>query len=208
MRNGWRWWVGTIVLLASMAATAAPTVIYFEQLSDGTEVVDSTILTSQYDDLGVTFANAMVVTTGISLNEFEFPPSSQANIVFDVGGPMTIDFSVPMASVSGYFTYAVQLVLSAFDASGNELVSVTSMFDANFTSSGIAMPLELLEVVDSSAGIRRVVITGASTGESFTLDDLTFSRDEPVHGVPEPSTLLLVVAGVVGLTRRRGLAAG
>ncbi len=42
---------------------------------------DSVILTTQYP--GVTFTNAIILTSGISLNEFEFPPRLAANIVLD-----------------------------------------------------------------------------------------------------------------------------
>jgi hypothetical protein len=36
---------------------------------------DSTIVTTQYP--GLTFSNTIILTSGISLNEFEFPPHSR-----------------------------------------------------------------------------------------------------------------------------------
>lgn len=201
MRSGWRWWVGTIVLLASMAATAAPTLIDFDGLLDGEQV------TIQYG--GLTFTNATALTAGLSLNEIEFPPASGSNVVFEDGIGLTIDFAAPVTSVYGYFTYATTLTLSflAFDL-GEALAPVTSAFASNLALSGDAgsSPNELLGA-SSVGGIRRVTITGDLLGGSFTLDDLSFER-LPGNSVPEPGTLLLVVAGVVGLTRRRGLAAG
>ena len=42
----------------------------FESLSDGDAV------TNQFIGEGVTFSNASILTAGVSLNEFEFPPKS------------------------------------------------------------------------------------------------------------------------------------
>ena len=51
---------------------------------------DSTILTTQYP--GITFTNAIILTAGISLNEFEFPPHSGMNVVSDIEELITIKF--------------------------------------------------------------------------------------------------------------------
>jgi hypothetical protein len=64
--------------------------IDFESLSD------SEIVTTQYAGVGVTFSNATALTAGISLNEFDFPPNSGVNVVYDEGGPMTISFDIPV----------------------------------------------------------------------------------------------------------------
>ena len=189
-------------LLAVAAAMAMPVhadvMIDFEGLSDGEQVQD------QY--AGLTFERAtMAATTGIWLNEFEFPPHSGANVVFDDGAALAIVFSHPVARVGGYFTYLARLAVSAYDAADNRVAWVTSNYGSNLALSGDvgSAANELLEVVDSSARIRRVVIAGDPFGGSFALDDLMFSREVPVSGVPEPSTLLLVAAGLVGLARRR-----
>jgi hypothetical protein len=91
--------------------------------------LDSTILTNQYP--GVTFSNAIILTSGISLNEFEFPPHSGANVVSDNNGPITIDFSTPITSFNGYFTYLEPLTLDAFNASDTEIASAASAFSNN-----------------------------------------------------------------------------
>ena len=169
--------------------------------------MDGEQVTNQYG--GPTFTNATAITAGFSLNEVEFPPVSGASVVFDDGGAMTIDFATPVRSVFGYFTYATPLTLSfiAFDLT-EVLVPVTSAFVANLALSGDvgSLPNELLGA-RSLGGIRAVTIAGDPAGGSFTLDDLSFER-LPGSSVPEPATLLLVVAGVLGLARRRGLAAG
>ena len=79
-------------------------------------LADSTILTNQYP--GITFTNAIILTAGISLNEFEFPPHSGVNVASDNNGPITIVFSSPVLSFSGYFTYVEPLTLDAFDSLG------------------------------------------------------------------------------------------
>src|SRR5947207_2203983 len=94
-------WVGLLVVVLLTQASAAT--IDFEGFPD------STILTTQYP--GLTFSNAMILTAGISLNEFELPPHSGVNVVSDNAGPMTLDFASPITSFSGYFTYLVPLTL-------------------------------------------------------------------------------------------------
>jgi hypothetical protein len=70
-----------VALFCSAASLSAETVtLNFDGFPD------STILTDQYP--GVTFTNAIILTAGISVNEFEFPPHSGVNIVSDNGGPI------------------------------------------------------------------------------------------------------------------------
>ncbi len=205
--NGWkgRRWLGWLrILLLALAAgpvLAAPTVIDFEDRLDGD------VVAAQYADLA--FANATAITAGFSLNEFEFPPASGNNVVFEDGVGLSIDFATPMGSVYGRFNYRAPLIFEAFDASNGLLATIASLFGSNLGISGELGSITN-EVIGATSigGISRVVITGDPAGGSFTLDDLTFERAAPVNGVPEPSTLLLVVAGVVGLGRRRVVAAG
>jgi len=159
---------------------------HFDGLSDGAT------LTNQY--AGLTFSNAIVLTAGVSLNEFEFPPHSGTNVVSDNGGPMFISFSTPVESFSGYFTYAEPLTIDAFGAANNLLTSVTSAFSNNETLSVFgSSPNELLKL-SSASGISLVAITGDPAGESFTLDDATYGTTSPT--VPEPSSLSLCLVGL------------
>ena len=107
---------------------------------------DSTILTTQYPNL--TFSNAIILTSGISLNEFEFPPHSGVNVVSDNNGPMAISFLNPVTSFGGYFTYAEPLTLDAFDGLGDQVDSILSLFDTNMALSGDpgSSPNEFLQV--------------------------------------------------------------
>src|SRR3989442_147691 len=84
---------------------ADPIVIDFEGLPDGT------ILGNQYS--GVSFSNAIILTAGISLNEFELPPFSGSNVASDNGGALSISFASPVTTFAGYFTYLTSLTLLA-----------------------------------------------------------------------------------------------
>ncbi len=158
---------------------------------------DSAILTTQY--LGVTFTNAIILTAGISLNEFEFPPHSGVNVVSDNGGPMTIDFSSPITSFSGYFTYLEPLTLDGFNAANSlvaNAVSVYSTNDALYGDPG-SSPNEFIQL-SFTGSISSVTITGDPAGGSFVMDDATYSTVSSLS-VPEPSSFYLMLLGVTGL---------
>jgi hypothetical protein len=178
---------GWCLVCATTPAIAVPTTIDFEDLSDFSSVSD------HYP--GLSFSNAVVLTAGVSLNEFDFPPRSGTNVVFDSGGAISIIFSTPVTSVSGYFTYSAQLTLTAFDASNNLLDSATSAFASNFTGSGNS-PNELISL-NSIGGIASVVFAGSQFGGSFTLDDLTFEL-APLQ-IPEPPPAYVLIAVFAGL---------
>lgn len=181
-------------LTAPAILVAGPITIDFEGLPDGT------MLTNQYP--GVTFSNAIILTAGISLNEFEFPPRSGTNVASDNGGPMSIIFPSPIQSFSGYFTYAEPLTLDAFGMGNALLTSVTSAFSSNEALSGVpgSSPNEFLQLT-SASGISRVTITGDRVGGSFVVDDV---RAAPA-AVPEPSTpaMIAVAAALWPLVSRR-----
>jgi hypothetical protein len=179
-------------VLAMMVATvdvAGAAVINFDTLADSTPV------TTQF--AGLTFSNATVLTEGISLNEFEFPPKSPPNVAFDDGGVITIVFDALQASVGGFFTYLVPVTLTAYDAALNPIAVDVSDFSSNAGLSGDpgSSPNELLEVV-SALGIARVTIVGDPSGASFTLDDLT-SVDRPATQTPAPATGALLGLGLI-----------
>jgi hypothetical protein len=179
-----RWFLLLLLLLFSTSLAKAD-VITFEGLSDGTAV------TNQFSNL--LFLNATVGTAGISLNEFEFPPHSGNNVVFDAGGPMSISFAAPVTDVAGFFTYSTRITITAFDASNNVIGTLTSAFNNNTALSGDSgsHPNELLSFSVVS-GISRITITGTLGGNLFTLDDFT------AEAIPEPASLYLLLGG--GLT--------
>lgn len=181
-----------ILLIASFVAVgttakADPVIIDFEGFAD------STLLTSQYPNL--TFSNSTVLSAGISLNEFEFPPRSGSNVLFDNGGAISISFASPVTSIGGYITYTTPITLTAFDASNNLLGTVTSLFSNNLAISGDfgSTPNEFI-TFSFAGGISRIVLTGDPLGSSFTLDDLTLNQP-----VPEPNSISLLVLALGGL---------
>ncbi len=162
-------------------AVPASTLMNFEDLADGT------ILFNQYPNL--TLTNAIVLTAGIGLNEFEFPPHSGSNVVTDNGGPMSITFSGPVERFAGHFVYLKPLTLRGFDAQDREIARATSAFSKNLACpSGPpcpgdigSSPNELLQL-SSGAGITRITITGDVGGSSFALDDVTIVPIKKVRG--------------------------
>ena len=178
------------LVLFSQTEGSAATIINFDGLSD------SEIVTNQF--AGLTFANATALTAGVSLNEFEFPPRSDFNVVTDDGGAISILFSSPVLSVSGYFTYLRSLTFTAFDSGANQVGQTTSLFGSNLALSGDpgSSPNELL-ALSFAGGISRITISGDPLGGSFVLDDVTV---EPLATtVPEPSSALLFISGVLAV---------
>jgi len=188
-----------VLVLALIAlpriVAAAPIVIDFDSLSDGEVVI------AQF--AGLTFSDATALSAGLSLNEFEFPPRSGLLVVSDTGGPMRIDFGLPVTDVGGYFTYAQPFVLRAFDSTNTLLGSVLSAFSSNAAVSGDlgSLPNEFLQL--ALPGMSYITMTGDPAGGSFTLDDLTYTPGSTSTAVPEPGTLGLVLFGGLSVLRSR-----
>ena len=186
------WSFGLIAYFAVPGFLVAGAIVDFEGLPDGT------ILSTQYP--GLTFSNAIILTAGISLNEFEFPPFSGFNVASDNGGPITIPFASPITTFGGYFTHLGPLTLRAFDIANAQVGLTLSLFSNNLALSGDpgSAPNELLQLF--AGGISSITITGDPAGGSFTLDNAT------TGAVPEPATFSLLLAGstiVVALRNRR-----
>jgi hypothetical protein len=191
--------LAALLVCMSVQLSAASVTLDFEGLFDGA------ILTNQYVD--PTFTNAIILSAGVSLNEFEFPPHSGVNVVSDNGGPMSIVFASPVLSFSGYFTYAEALSLAAFDPLANQVASVTSLFANNLALSGDpgSSPNEFLQVT-FAGGISSLTIIGDQAGGSFVLDDVAITTDTSAT-VPELSSwvFLLSATGLLVITRMRKL---
>ncbi len=192
-------WFSILVVIAllSLSSPAAATVIDFETLSD----LDS--VTIQFP--GLTFSNTTVATAGITLNEFEFPPRSGVNVVFDDGDAITIVFGSIQTSVGGFFNYVTGLTFTAFDAVNSVVGTDTSDFVSDLALSGDpgSSPNEFLGVTFAE-GIKKVTIQGDPAGDSFTLDDLTFTtRITAVPGLPTAVLIGLGLASLIGWRRIR-----
>jgi len=179
--------------LLLLAVAAFPPLYGGTVVLDFEGFLDGTSLTTQY--AGLTFTNATIITAGISLNEFEFPPYSGTNVVFDDGGPISIAFDTPVLRFGGYFTYTEQLTLAGFDATSTQVATAVSAFSSNdalFGDTG-SSPNEFVSV-SFAGGISSVTITGDPLGGSFVMDDATYITPEAT--VPEPSSTVLILAGV------------
>ena len=189
--------LAAVLLLLAVAAVlplkAGTVVLDFEGFPD------STILTTQYP--GVTLTNAIILSAGISLNEFDFPPHSGANVASDNNGPMSIGFASPVLSFSGYFTYAEPLTIQAFNSVHTQVASASSLFSQNFVSSGNP-PNEFIHVA-FAGGISSVTITGDPAGGSFALDDATYTTTGAATPEPRTFSLLLGAAVILALKERK-----
>ena len=197
MKHRHPWTAIVLLLVLLIAGKGEAFTIDFEGLADLTAV------TNQYSSFGVEFSNATILTAGISLNEFEFPPHSGQNVVFDDGGSVAVHFIVPISHFGAYFTYLAPLTLSFFDITDTLVGTVGSTFLSNLALSGDpgSSPNEFLGFASGAGlGLGRVVIAGDPLGGSFTMDDLTAN---PLNPVPEPSTVLLMGAGIAALAAWR-----
>ncbi len=192
--------VSAFVFTTTSVASASPITLDFEGLTDFEE------LSNQFP--GLLFSNALLLTAGVSLNEFDFPPNSGSNVVMDNGGAITISFAQQVYSLAGYFTYLTPITLTAYDFDDNVIGTVISALSSNDGSSATPSPNELL-AFNSIVGISSISLSGDPLGGSFVLDDLTYDNEPLVGSVPDPgSTLGLVIlaaAGMLAASRRIGV---
>jgi hypothetical protein len=197
--NDKRFYMLTIRLLILVLAIPLSTRVMavaadFESLPDGTPLID------QYSELA--FSNAVVLTSGLSLNEFEFPPRSGVNSAADENGPIEITFSSPVTTFSAYFTYTVPLELAAFDSGMALKATVSSLFNNNQALSGEAgsSPNEFIELA-VTGGFTFLRITGSPSGGSFVFDDLSASAVPIVGAWSMFAPGLLAIGGALRRSR-------
>lgn len=193
-----KWYLLLVALIVMGSAKAALVEVDFDSLSDGDA------LSNQLS--GLAFTNAEVLSAGLSLNEFEFPPRSDANVVTDVGGAVLVDFLSPVFAVGGYFTYLTPLSFSAYDSAHALIGSVVSAYSNNLAISGDpgSSPNEFLGVA-TTVPIYQIMILGDPFGFSFVMDDLTYNTERAVRDVSEPWVLylLLTALGMLAMTKHR-----
>ena len=168
-------------LFIIISIPAKATVLTFEGLPDNLS------LSNEFS--GLTFNGATVLTAGLSLNEFDFPPISGDNVVASLTNLLEITFLDLTDTVSGYFTYGDLLSLSSYDINGRLLATSQSAGVNNLGSN------ELITLSGQGISLLRV-----SSNSNFTLDDLSFSN---AVAVPEPTTIVLLAIGALGLRMSR-----
>jgi len=166
----------SIILLCTTSAGA--TLLNFEDMPDLTSVGDF------YAPYGVHFSNALSLTAGFSLNEFDYPPSSGLVAIGDDNAPIMITFDNPAENIFANFTYGSQLTFYAYDHIGTLIGSYINPASSNLGSTEL-IPL-------SFANVSSLEIAGA-VNNSYIMDDLNFTP------VPEPSTIALLGSGLMGL---------
>lgn len=191
-RDGYRCFaIFLLVTGLTLAQPVSAATIDFESFNDGD------VLSNQL--AGVTFTDLAILTSGSSLNEFEFPPRSGVNVATGTASSSSIAFSNALSSFGGYFIYLGGLTIDFYHGA-TLLGSVSSAFADNFVSSGHA-PNEFLQfVATGGSAITSIVLTG-----TFTLDDMSYVASTNQPPVPEPASILLFLTGGVALVyRHRG----
>ena len=183
-----------LAALAPLSLTqAVSTVLDFEGLTDGT------VITNQFP--GAAFSNAIILSSGVSLNEFEFPPRTGVNVLSDNGGPINITFSTPITSFSAWFTYASAVKVTAFGAANAQVAVANSAFANNEALSGDpgSLPNEKLTVT-FAGGINRISLAGLPAGGSFAVDDITVAPPlSPTVITPPPTQSNLTITNSLTL---------
>jgi hypothetical protein len=149
--------------IGAQGASAATTTLTFDELLSGT------VLTTEYQGLGVTISGA----TSVNALVYPWPANTSPNVAYAQSGLMnfTLDPAIlgNIQSVSAYVSGATSVGIYAYDAQ-NVLVgqAITPGATNNM----------LLTVTSSGNPISRVSIHDG--GSSFVIDTLSFMTDLPV----------------------------
>ena len=160
---------------------------------DFEDLPDLALVNDFYASEGIHFTEAISLTAGFSLNEFDFPPSSGLIAIGDDWGAIEIIFDQDAEDIFANFTYSVGLTLTAYDDNDALIGAVSSLSLDNYGSS------ELITL--GFTGVQRLVIEGDQLGASFIMDDFNFELNSAP--VPEPATILLFSFGLLGLAGLR-----
>ncbi len=144
---------------------------------------------------GLTFGpDVMGLVSGIDLDPFAYPPHSGNNVIFtdDPSGEIEVIFGTPVLDVSAFYTSLTDFTLEAYDALGALIGSVSEIANTDGAFFGTSDPISI-----SAADIKSVKFIGSPN--FYIVDDLSFT---PASGVPipEPSSLLLVALGLLGVS--------
>lgn len=158
MRISIRWIA--VMCTTVMCRSSIATVVDFEDLGDQMSVG------SYYATEGLYFENAIALTAGFSLDEIDYPPHSGDIVVGENNAAIDIVFDKIVNSISAYFTYGDGLIITAYDALGNQIDSSYILTGNNLGSSSL--------VALSFNEVHRLGIAG-NTPNTFIMDDLSFT---------------------------------
>jgi hypothetical protein len=189
IENGLRVLVALALLLIGAAPSSAA-LIDFESLADLESV------TNQFSSDGVVFANAVTLTAGVSLNEFDFPPSSGTKVISGLGpGPISAALTLGASQVNLQMTTSQISRVRFFDSLSaflGEILVAPNLGSHTLVSFVSSTPIASLSIDDPV------------TGNAFllTVDDFELVPS----AVPEPSMAALLASGLLaaacGLRRR------
>lgn len=187
LRHRARWGLAaTLVIALASASTAHAALIDFESLGL------NEVVTNQFAADGVVFGNAITLVSGITLNEFDFPPSSGSNVLSGLGnGPLTADLLFDVPHVGFQITTSDIARVRYFD-------SLNALLGEVLVNPNLG---EHTLVSLDSPGISSVSVSSQASGSAFFLavDDFEFSS----HAVPEPTTVILMTCGLAPLVVKR-----
>jgi hypothetical protein len=150
-------------------------------------------VTNQFASYGVTFSGAAILIQNVSLNP-PFPPHSGTNVIFNSqptgseGGFIQLDFAPAVTSAGAFVTGNSVITMTCYD--GATVAGSESLPAANFIGAGGETPPNMFLSV-SAAQITRCRF--ADSGNSFTLDDVTFARENEPPAFTTPSGAAFVV---------------
>ncbi|OPY04934.1 MAG: hypothetical protein A4E67_02161 [Syntrophaceae bacterium PtaB.Bin038] len=156
-------------------AQSEAAVISFEDLSDSTPVAD------QYRMLGPVFSTGIVVESGISLFEQEYPPYGGEKALLVETGMLELRFDTPATRFGAYVTYASPLWVLFYDSAGNAVETFSSQFSSNLALCGDigSNPNEYFGL-EHPHGLSRVAFRLTSGCGTFVVDEISVvTVDEP-----------------------------
>lgn len=168
--------------LALFACCAAPHSMAYAAPIDFDNFNDSSTLSNELP--GIAFSGGIVLTAGVGLNEFDYPPHSGSNVLLAYNGKLEIAFATPVEQFSGYFTHPETVTFSGFNPSQAMLFSFT-LPGSNVGASAMT--------AYAFQGLAFLTIESA-TGTAFAMDDFDIT---PGAALPLPGTFSL--AAMTGL---------